>query len=96
MESLTIRVSRSTHDLLRELAARSNEPMTVIVDKAARELQRKTFWEDFNASCAAVQASPEAWADLQEEDRAWESTLADGLENEPDEYASKRSKSGKK
>jgi hypothetical protein len=96
MESLTIRVSRSTHEILRELADKSNETMTAIVDKAVQELQRKRFWEDFNASCAAVQASPEAWADLQQEDRAWESTLADGLENEPDEYDSQRRKSGKK
>jgi hypothetical protein len=96
MESLTIRVSRSTHDLLRELASRSNETITSIVDKAARELQKKAFWEDFNASCMALKANPDAWADLQKEDEAWEATLADGLENQSDEYSPKRRESRKK
>ncbi len=81
MESLTIRVSRSTHELLRALATRSETTITAVVEEAARDLERKRFWADFNASCEALKADPVAWADLQQEDAAWESTLADGLED---------------
>jgi hypothetical protein len=81
MESLTIRVSRSTHELLRSLAARSDTTITAVVDEAARDLQRKRFWADFNTSCEALKADPGAWADLQQEDAAWDSTLADGMED---------------
>ena len=90
-QSLTIRVSRSTHELLRDLAGKSNTTITTVVDEAVRDLQRKKFWEDFNLACQAVQAKPAAWADLQREDAAWEATLADGLEEEPpsDEHQSK-------
>jgi hypothetical protein len=93
-QSLTIRVSRSTHELLRDLAARSNTTITAVVDEAVGDLQRKKFWADFNAACAAVQADSAAWADLQAEDAAWEQTLADGLEeerpsNEPQERRGK-------
>lgn len=77
--SLTIRVSRSTHELLRELASKSNATITAVVDEAVQDLEQKKFWADFNAACEAAKAAPAAWADLRSEDTAWESTLADGL-----------------
>jgi predicted transcriptional regulator len=94
--SLTIRVSRSTHELLRDLADRSNATITAVVDEAVRDLQRKKFWADFNAACSAIQADPAAWADLRQEDAAWEATLADGLEEEQrsDEHRRRRGKPG--
>jgi hypothetical protein len=94
--SLTIRISRSTHELLRDLADKSNATITAVVDEAVRDLQRKRFWADFNAACEALQADPVARADLRREDSAWEETLADGLEEEPrsDEHRKRRGKSG--
>jgi hypothetical protein len=80
--TLTIRVSRSTHELLRDLAAKSNTTITAVVDEAVLDLQRKRFWADFNAACEAIAADPAALADLRREDEAWEATLADGLEEE--------------
>lgn len=94
--SLTIRVSRSTHELLRGLADKSNATITAVVDEAVRDLQRKKFWADFNARCAAIQADPEAQADLRQEDVAWEATLADGLDEEQhgNEQPKRRGKPG--
>ena len=94
--SLTIRVSRSTHELLRGLADQSNATITAMVDEAVRDLQRKKFWADFNAKCKTVQADPEAWADLRHEDAAWDATLADGLaeEQQADGRQKRRGKSG--
>lgn len=95
-QSLTIRVSRSTHEVLRDLATRSNATITAVVDEAVRDLRRKKFWADFNAACEALQADPAGWADLRQEDAAWEQTLADGLEEEPqsDEQQKRRGKPG--
>ncbi len=93
-ESLTIRVSRSTHELLRDLAAKSNSTITAVVDEAVRDIRRKRFWADFNAACLALRADPAAWADLQREDVAWEQTLADGLEDQSDEQQEQRGQSG--
>jgi hypothetical protein len=81
MESLTIRVSRSTHGMLRELADKSGDTMTDIVDRAVREYQRVRFWEDYHAAYAALRADPPAWADLQDEIESWDTTSADGLED---------------
>ena len=95
--SLTIRVSRSTHELLRDLATKSNATITAVVDEAVRDLQRKKFWADFNAACEALRADPAAWADLRREDAAWQETLADGLEEEQrsdDEHSKRRGKPG--
>ncbi len=94
--SLTIRVSRSTHELLRDLAAQSNSTITTVVEEAVRDLQRKKFWADFNAACEALQADPVTWADLRREDAAWEETLADGLEEEQqsNEHQKRRGKAG--
>ncbi len=80
--SLTIRVGRATHELLRSLAEGSNTTITAVVDRAARDLQRKQFWVDFNAKATALKADPEAWANLQQENAAWEGTIADGLVEE--------------
>ena len=94
--SLTIRVSRSTYELLRGLADRSDSTITAVVDEAVRDLRRKTLWADFNAACEALQADPVAWADLKEEDTAWEATLADGLEGgrQADGHQKQRGKPG--
>jgi hypothetical protein len=81
--SLTIRVSRSTHELLREIATKSNATITAVVDEAVRDLKRKKFWAEFNVACDALKADPQAWADLEQETAAWDITLADGLELEP-------------
>jgi hypothetical protein len=94
METLTIRVSRSTHAILRELAAKSDMTMTQVVDEAVRELRKKRFWADYHASYAALKADPDAWADLQEEAAAWDSTLADGLEVRSNEQHEGRGDSG--
>ena len=80
-ESLTIRVSRSTHGLLRDLSDRTGETMTDIVDRAVREYQRRRFWEDYHAAYAAIQADP---PELRGEIDLWDLTLADGLEDHPD------------
>ncbi len=85
METLTIRVSRSTHAILRELAAESDMTMAQVVDESVRELRKKQFWADYHASYAALKADPDAWADLQEEVEAWDVALADGLEVPSDE-----------
>jgi hypothetical protein len=94
METLTIRVSRSTHAILRALAAESDQTMSQVVDEAARELRKKRFWADYHASYAALNADPEAWSDFQDEVRAWEATLSDGLEVPGDEHPEGRGRSG--
>ena len=84
MGSLTIRVSRSTHDLLRELATAADKPMGQIVDEAIRDYRTQRFWAEYAAAYAALHDDPVAAADFRRECEAWDVTLADGLEEPPD------------
>lgn len=79
MASLTVRISERAHRILQSLADETKQPMTEILAQAIEEFQQNRFWEQTNAAFAALRNDPQAWAQEQEERRAWEATLADGL-----------------
>ena len=85
MESQTIRVSKATRDILRDLAAKAQTTMAAIAEEAVREYERKKFWENYYAGYNALRADPIAWAEYQDEIKLWGTTSADGLEDWPDE-----------
>lgn len=78
--SLTIRINKSAHAALRRLAEETDEPMTEVLDKAIEAYRRQRFLEGLNADFAALRSDPAAWADEDAERRAWDATLADGLD----------------
>jgi predicted transcriptional regulator len=82
MNSLTVRISKTTHATLRSMATESNESMTEILDKAIEAYRRQRFFDELNASFATLRSDPGAWAEEVAERSAWEGTLGDGLEAE--------------
>lgn len=87
LESLTIRIGRSTHDLLRKLSSTSEKTMAQIVDEAVRDYRMKLFWADYHAAYEALHVDSAAWTEVQDERRVWDATLGDGLESQHDERA---------
>ena len=85
MESQTIRVSKITRDILRDLAAKAQTTMAAIAEEAVKEYEQKKFWENYYAGYNALRADPVAWAEYQDEMRPWDTTLADGLGDWPNE-----------
>ena len=83
-ESLTLRVNRTTHDLLKEIASESGETLTAIVDEAVKDLRKKRFWDAYDRASEALKADPVAWNEYQREIAEWDCTLSDGLEPEHD------------
>jgi predicted transcriptional regulator len=81
MSSLTVRISRSTHAALRALAEETNESMTEVLDKAIEFYRRERFLAALNAEFAALRQDRAAWPEELAEREAWDSTIADGLEN---------------
>jgi predicted transcriptional regulator len=81
MESLTVRISRSTHAALRALAEETDEPMTEILDKAIEFYRRQRFLDGLNADFAALRQNKAAWQEELAERDSWDATLADGLED---------------
>ncbi|MCA9206356.1 MAG: hypothetical protein KDA59_25060 [Planctomycetales bacterium] len=80
--SETVRIKPETHAKLKELSQHYGEPMPAILERAIDRLQREVFLEQVNRSFAALRDDPKAWAEEQAERRAWDATLADGLEND--------------
>ncbi len=81
MESLTVRISKSTHAALRALAEESNESMNEILDRAIELYKRQRFLEGLNADFPALRKNKAGWEEELAERALWDVTLADGLED---------------
>ena len=84
MATTTVRVKTTTHQALRERARERGESLTETLDQLVEEDRRRRMFEAANASWAAIRADPEAWAEWQATLALWETTSADGLEDESD------------
>jgi predicted transcriptional regulator len=82
MPTITMSIEADTHQVLQDLAARTAEPVEVVLKKALEEYRRKRFWDETNAAYAALRADPQAWQEELEERAITEGTLADGLDEE--------------
>ncbi len=82
METVMMRIGRESHRALRELSEQTGEPMRAVLARGIEEYGRKRFLEGANEDFAALRADPVAWREEQQERRAWDATLADGLEAE--------------
>lgn len=80
MPSLTVRISQSTHAVLRALADETDESMTEILDKAIEFYRRQHFLAGLNADFAALRQDKATWEEELAERETWNATLADGLE----------------
>ena len=78
----TVRVTETTHRILRELSTRSGASMTVILERAVERYQREQLLGEANDAWAALQADPAAMTEIEGEQALWEQTLGDGLERE--------------
>lgn len=79
MPSTTVRISEEAHRALRELAARTGEPMQAILDRAIEQYRRQRFLEEANAAYAVLRNDLDAWHDERDEREVWDNSLADGV-----------------
>jgi hypothetical protein len=77
-----VRISESTHAALRSLAAEGGETMQAVLDKAVEAYRRHRFWDQVEAAAGDLRQDAAAWQEELAERRAWDATLADGLEAE--------------
>jgi hypothetical protein len=75
-ETATIRVARSTRDRLAEQAQARGVSLASLLAEVAREGEVQLIW---SAEREASRIDAEN-ADVAAEDRAWETTLADGID----------------
>ncbi|MBM3465360.1 MAG: toxin-antitoxin system protein [Armatimonadetes bacterium] len=79
----TVRISERAHRQLKELAAKTGQPMQTVIDQAVETYRQQRFVFEANASYARLRENEGAWANYQEELGAWEATLADDLPPKP-------------
>jgi len=84
MSTATIPISTPARNQLRDLATRLGKPMQAVLEEALELYRRRCFLDEVNAAYGALRQDPEAWAEIVEERALWDSTLADGLPEEPD------------
>ena len=83
MASTSVRVSKETHDKIRDLAERTQKPMGDVIDTAIEQYRENQFWEETRRAYQRLREDPAAWNAYQNELKEWDATLLDGLENEP-------------
>jgi hypothetical protein len=83
MSAVNVPISAASHQVLKELAAKTGQTMTDLLDRAVDAYRRKLFFDQLNAGYAELQADPKAWAEHLAERKMWDTTLMDGLD--PDE-----------
>ena len=89
MASETVRIKPATHAKLKELAGELGKSMPEVLVAAIDGLYRQRFLEDCNRAYARLKANPKAWREEMTERKAWDTTLADGLEHETHQPARK-------
>jgi len=77
MATPTIRISKTTHELLRTLASQDNISMQAIVEQAVEHYRRQRFLEGLSADFASLRENNESWHDELQERQEWDITLGD-------------------
>lgn len=80
--SKILRVSEEAYSKLHQIALKSGSSKQEILDQALQNLERENILKQANEAYAAVKKDPKLWQEQQEELALWETSLADGLEDE--------------
>jgi predicted transcriptional regulator len=80
MTTATIRISKTTQELLHTLASESNTSMQAIVEKAVEHYRRQHFLSGLSADFAKLREDNASWHDELHERQQWDVTLGDGEE----------------
>ena len=82
MAGTQVRVSNTTHQMLRSLATEVGESMQTVLEQAVEQYRRRRFLEGLNQDFKALKENPQAWQEELAERALWDNTLLDGAETE--------------
>lgn len=80
MGTAVVRVPDSTKSAIKEIAQKTGTTQANVVSEAVSELRRKMILEAGNEAYARLRADAKASKEFDEEIKAWDATLTDGLE----------------
>ncbi len=80
----TVRIDPIAHAALAAIARAHRLSLTEALSRAVAAYGRDVFLDGVVGDFASLRANAKAWAEEQAERRAWEPTMADGLDDERD------------
>lgn len=78
MQTQTVIISESAHQLLQQLADLEKTSTEVVLDRALEVYRREVFLRQANVAFADLKSDEEAWKEELEERELWDNTIADG------------------
>ena len=84
MHTLTVRLTSSAYRLLQQIASDRDESIPDALDRVVDEALRQDLFRRAAEAYATIAADPIEAAACREEIAAWDATLLDGLEPEPE------------
>ena len=83
MSSIAVRIPKSTHERLRQLAEAEHKSIGEVASELLDAYEREKFWREYERTSAEAQADPELRRAMQKEQREFDGTLMDGLQDAP-------------
>ena len=78
MSSSTVRISKESSHILREIAAQEKKSLQTVLDAAIEEYRRHRFLQEANKAYLVLKENPKSWKAELEERKQWETTSSDG------------------
>jgi hypothetical protein len=78
MSSSTVRISKESSNILREIARQEKKSLQNVLDAAIEEYRRHRFLQEANKAYLVLKENPKRWKGELEERKQWETTLSDG------------------
>jgi hypothetical protein len=78
MGSSTVRISKESSAILKEIAAQERKTLQSILDDAIENYRRNRFLHEVNKAYSALRKNPKAWEAEREERKQWDAALPDG------------------
>ena len=85
MSGVTVRISESARETLKEISSRSGESMQAVLEKAVEVYRRQTFLEALHKDFLTLREDPAAWDEERKERMEWELPLGDDLDSQGNE-----------
>ena len=78
MSSSTVRISKESSHILREIASQERKSLQTVLDAAIEEYRRHRFLQEANRAYLVLKENPKSWKVELEERNQWETTVSDG------------------
>lgn len=80
--SKMMRITDATAENLNALVEMIGESKQRIMERAVEAFRREQFFKQTNEQFERLKADPEAWAEMEQERKEWETLLGDVLDDE--------------